>query len=258
MGLMACSTPAPASEPKEDVIEGTDDTTTKGTGTGTEKPYGVSINLSSDSILTFDNNAASTQLVEDMRAGRTPTSCTVRYDQMGSLPTVTVTDARTIRDVCKKLARMHVTGTTNMSVTDSYHLVSFELQDGTVAAYNFEGADVLVRGKQNYAVTDDGHLWPYVRELQEQYLQEEPAGPDSLAITLEDDEEMVMRCPKSAKAGETVQATICVVTDVDRHVAVNGDESYGKFVSAEEFEFVMPDSPVTLHVWTSSDGYGGA
>lgn len=256
MGLTACLSPVPLDEPQKTV--GTDNTITGGTTEQGEKPHGVAINLSDDSILTFDGDAASAQLVEDMRMGRIPTSCTVRYDQMGSLPTVTVTDARTIRDVYKKLARMHVQGPTDMSITDSYHLVSFELQDGSKASYNFEGSDVLVRGKQNYAVTDDGHLWEYVRQLQEQYLQEQSAGPDALAIALEDDEEMVTRCPKSAKAGDTVQVEVCTVLDADRHVAVNGDESFGKFVSAEAFEFVMPDSPVTVRVWTSTDGYPGA
>lgn len=261
MGLVACGTSAPTDEPKEDVVESTgntDNTTTTDTTEQTEKPHGVAINLSDNSILTFDDNAAAAQLVEDMRAGKTPKSCTVRYDQMGALPTVTVTDARTIRNVYKKLARMHVEGPSNTSMTDSYHLVMFELQDGTKVAYNFEGAGILVREDQNYAVTDDGHLWEYVQELQEQYLEEQKAGPDSLAITLEDDQEMVAKCPKSAKAGETVRIEVYSVEDAERHVAINGDEFYGDFVSAEEFEFVMPDTPVTVHVWIGTNGYAGA
>ena len=74
--------------------------------------------LAKDSILTFENDAASAQLVSDMDSGKTPKSCSVLYDQMGARPSVTVTDARTMREVYKKLARMHVEGETNMSITD--------------------------------------------------------------------------------------------------------------------------------------------
>ncbi|MDO4797071.1 MAG: hypothetical protein Q4A01_03520 [Coriobacteriales bacterium] len=262
-GLAACNAPAPTDEPKQDVVETkgddtkTDDTTSQDTGSQTEKPHGVAINLSDDSILTFDGSEASTQLVEDMRAGKTPKSCTVRYDQMGARPTVTVTDARTIRDVYKKLARMHVGGTTNMSVTDSYHLVSFELQDGTVVSFDFEGEDILVRKDQNYAVADEGNLWPYVRELQDDYVEEQNASPDALTITLEDDKEIVAKCPKSAVPGETVQVKVYCVEDADRHISVNNDENYGDFVSVEDYEFVMPNKPVTVRAWLSFD-YPGA
>lgn len=251
MGLMACGNVAPTDEPKEN-------TTTENTTTQTEKPIGVAINLADDSILTFDGSEASAQLVEDMREGKTPTSCTVLYDQMGGRPAVTVTDARTIRDVYKKLALMHVGGETKMSITDCYHLVSFELQDGTVATYNFEGEEILVRKNASYEVSDDGHLWPYVQDLQDQYLEEQNADPDSLAITLEDEDEMVTKCPKSAVPGETVQVKVYTVLDAERHVSVNGDEYYGEFVGPEEFEFVMPNTPVTVHVWISSDEYTGA
>ncbi len=218
-----------------------------------EKLVGVSINLSDDSILKFDGDAASAQLVEDMRAGKTPTSCTVLYDQMGALPSVTITDARTMREVYKKLARMHVEGKTDMSITDNYHFVSFELQDGAKVSYGFEGEGILARGKQNYAVRDQSGLWTYVRQLQEQQLREESAGDDWLAIELDDEEELVQSCPTSAPAGEVVQVIVPVVLDVDRHVAVNGNEDFGSFVTGDTYEFVMPDKPVTIRVWTDNE-----
>ena len=218
-----------------------------------DKSVGVSINLSDDSILMFDGDAASAQLVEDMREGRTPASCTVLYDQMGARPSVTITDARTMREVYKKLARMYVEGESNMSITDSYHHVSFELQDGTKVSYGFEGEGILVRGKKSYTVQDRSGLWPYVRELQEQHLREESAGDDWLAITLDDEEELVQRCPTSAPAGEAVQVIVPPVLDVDRHVAVNGDESFGTFVTGDTYEFVMPETPVTIRVWTDNE-----
>lgn len=250
IGLSACGAPASTDEPK-DTAPTTDATATQGSDTQDEKPIGVSINLSDDSILTFDGDKASTQLVEDMLEGKTPTSCTVLYDQMGALPSVTVTDAKTIREVYKKLARMHVAGETDMSITDSYHSVSFELADGTRASYSFEGEGILVRGKKNYAVTDNGNLWSYVRSLQEKYLSEQSAG-DGLAIEVDDEGELIMDCPTSAPAGEVVRVSVAVLLDVDRHVAVNGDEDFGKFVDAETYEFVMPDAPVTISTWVDN------
>ena len=253
VGLGACAAPVQPVAPKdggsiEDARphDGAPDTQT-------EKSIGVSINLSDDSILTFDDDPASTRLVEDMREGKTPTSCTVLYDQMGALPSVTITDARTMREVYKKLARMHVEGETNMSITDSYHHVLFELQDGTKASYGFEGEGILVRGDKNYAVRDQGELWTYVRDLQEQHLREESAGDDWLAIELDDKDELVQRCPTSAPAGETVRVSLLSVLDVDRHVAVNGKEGFGRFVMDDTYEFVMPDEPVTIRAWTDNE-----
>ncbi len=272
VGLGACLEPVPLDEPKdsvtvEDARTGDESkpaqtgkpaqtdarTDEKPKDAQAEKPVGVSINLSDDSILKFDGDAASAQLVEDMHAGKTPTSCTVLYDQMGALPSVTITDARTIREVYKKLARMRVEGKTDMSITDNYHHVSFELQDGTKVSYGFEGEGILARGKQNYAVRDQSGLWTYVRQLQEQQLREESAGDDWLAIELDDEEELVQSCPTSAPAGEVVQVTVPVVLDVDRHVAVNGNEDFGSFVTGDTYEFVMPDKPVTIRVWTDNE-----
>lgn len=269
MGLAACGAPASSGASSSGAVEvesgssgsdasaGSADAVSSAASDGkSEKAIGVSINLSDDSILMFDGDPASAQLVEDMREGKTPVSCTVRYDQMGALPTVTVTDARTIREVYSKLARMHVAGESGMGVTDSYHLVSFELQDGTIASYNFEGEGILVRGKNNYAVSDRGSLWSYVRHLQDQYLHEQSAGADWLPIELEDEYGLVIQCPTSAPAGEVVKVYVYTVLDAGIRVAVNGDEDFGSFVSAQEYEFVMPDAPVTVQVYTVDEGYG--
>ena len=256
VSLGACGTPAPQEAPKDNApaqsTNTTDDTTQ------TEKPIGVSINLSDDSILTFDGDAASAQLVQDMTEGKTPKSCDVLYDQMGSLPSVTVTDARTMRDIYKKLAHIQVEGTTDKSVTDSYHHVSFELQDGTKVSFGFEGEDVLVRGQQNYAVSDAGGLWTYVQSLQKKQLRDESAGDDWLAIKLDDTEELVLDCPTSAPAGETVQVIVPILLDVDMHVAINENEGYGSYVDAETYEFVMPNEPVTVRVWTDNQFTSGS
>ncbi len=262
VGIAGCGASQTSGGPTNDAAKteesSTDSKSSASSDAQSEKPIGVSINLSDDSILTFDGNAASAQLVDNMHDAKPPKSCTVRYDQMGALPTVTTTDARTIREVYKRLARMHVEGESNMSMTDNYHLVAFELQDGTKVSFNFEGEGILVRDGQNYSVTDDGKLWPYVRQLQEQYLREKKAGTDELAITVDDKEELVTQCPTSAPAGETVRVGVFSVLDAELHVSVNGDEHFGEFVTAEQYEFVMPSNPVTVRVWTSSDGYPGS
>lgn len=240
----------------DDSASSSDGAISAGSSEKSEKSIGVYINLSSDSILMFDENPASAQLVKDMSEARPPTSCTVLYDQMGSQPSVTVTDPRTIREVYKKLARMHVVGETNLSMTDNYHMVSFVLQDGSTVSYYFEGEGILVRGSKNYEVLDQGALWSYVRHLQEQYLRDQSAGDDWVDIELEDDDELVIQCPTSAPAGEVVKVYVYTVLDAGLRVAVNGDENYGSFVSAQEYEFVMPDTPVTVRVYTVDEGYG--
>lgn len=240
--LVACGAPAatntPAPEPSPSPTATATATTTK---------------LAKDSILTFENDAAATQLVHDMDSGKTPKSCSVLYDEMGSRPSVTVTDAQQIREVYDRLARMRVTGESDLGVTDSYHHVSFELQDGTTVSFAFEGEGILVRGKQNYAVVDQGDLWSYVRYLQD--IQQSGGSAETFVpIELKDDDDVVRQCPTSAPAGTTVRVTAYEVLDVVVHIAVNGDEHYGKFTGMT-YEFVMPDSPVTVYAWTDTDEY---
>ena len=75
-------------------------------------------------------------------------------------------------------------------------------------------------------------------------------------IKLEDEDGLVIECPTSAPAGEVVQVQVYAVLDAGLRVAVNGDEDFGSFVSAQEYEFVMPDAPVTVQVYTVDEGYG--
>lgn len=236
--LVACSAPAATNAP---------------TSEPSPSPTATAAKLPEDSILAFENDAASAQLVSDMDSGKMPRSCSVLYDQMGARPSVTVTDEQTIREVYDRLARMQVTGESNQSVTDSYHHVSFELQDGTTVSFAFEGEGILVRGKQNYAAVDQGELWAYVRYLQDVQQGAEPATT-FVPIELKDDDDVVRQCPTSAPAGTTVRVTAYEVLDVVVHIAVNGDEHYGKFTGMT-YEFVMPDSPVTVHAWTATDEY---
>lgn len=264
IGLAACSAPASSGASKDGAST---TTSSSASGTGSQsaqsssaqsgKAIGVSVGLAENSIFTFDKNPASEQLVKDMSEAKLPVSCTVLYDQMGSLPSVTVTDERAIRNLYSLMASMKVEGATNASITDSYHRVSFKLQDGTDVSYNFEGEGVLVRPGQNYAVAGGSSLWEYVRYLQENYLREQSAGENWQRITLIDDEELVEKCPTVAPPGEVVQMLIPYPLDVALHVAVDDDENYGKFLSGDTYAFVMPDAPVTVRVWTTSE-FGGA
>lgn len=236
--LVACGAPAatntPASEPPP-------------------SPTTTTTQLTKDSILAFENDAASAQLVSDMDSGKIPKSCDVLYDQMGARPSVTVTDEQTIREVYARLALMRVVGTSDQSITDSYHHVSFELQDGSKASFAFEGEGILVRGKQSYTVIDRGDLWSYVRYLQDIQQSGQPAAT-FLPIELKDEDNVVLQCPTSAPAGTTVRVTAYDMLDVVVHIAVNDDEHYGKFTGMT-YEFVMPDSPVTVHAWVDTDEY---
>jgi len=75
-------------------------------------------------------------------------------------------------------------------------------------------------------------------------------------IKLEDEDGFVIECPTSAPAGEVVHVHVYAVLDAGLRVAVNGDEDFGSFVTAQEYEFVMPDAPVTVQVYTVDEGYG--
>ena len=63
-------------------------------------------------------------------------------------------------------------------------------------------------------------------------------------ITVISGEKFVHKCPKSARAGETVTVETSVVSDAELYV--NGVD--GKFIRPGEYQFVMPDTDVELKV----------
>lgn len=217
--------------------------------------------IASDSILLFDGDERSLQLVKDMEEGSFPTECTVVYDQMGSLPSVTVTDEATVGKVYELLVDVTVGEESPYSITDNYHSVSFVLRDGSRVGFSFEGESLLSRGRQNYTVKGSGPLWAYVRTLQAGVT----GGKSAYAISVSDDHDLVLDCPSSAEEGQIVQVVCTDVPDKDVHVYVNGDElPRGKdiFVSVggseektpaqkKRYEFVMPSTDVDLLVSVS-------
>jgi len=140
---------------------------------GSESTVTVESCIPERSILWFRDDEGAKKLMEDMSAGKIPQECNVLYDEMGSRPDVTVTDAETITDLYNRLSLMSVGEKSDMSITDSYHHIRFTLQDGTTVSWNFEGRDLLTVGNENYEVKDEGNLWFAVRQLQEKAMGNE-------------------------------------------------------------------------------------
>ena len=212
--------------------------------------------IAPDSILLFDSNAGSAKLVADMQAGITPSECSVLYDQEGMLPPVTVTDAKTIGDIYNLLAQVTITGDTQYSETDSYHNVSFVLQDGTTVGFSFEGDKILHREKANYAVEGIGPLWACIRTLQADIT----GGKSVYAINVQDDADVVLECPTSAEEGSWVKLVCSTESGDSFQVFANDEEiTYSNDIyiytpgteektpaQKKSYQFYMPSSDVTI------------
>ena len=124
---------------------------------------------SNESILNFiPDDEGCRKLIEDMEKGEIPISCDVLYDQMGSRPSVLVEDENTIIQLYNLFSQIHVGEKTNESVTDCYHYVLFELQDGTKVGFSFEN-DIWIYGNddERVKVLDAEPFWKMVRSLQD-------------------------------------------------------------------------------------------
>lgn len=127
-----------------------------------------------DSIVNFHNEKGFVKLQEDMKNGDIPIECNVLYDEEGSRPDVTVTDQETIRKIYGQLADITVGDKTGMSVTDSYHHITFRLRNDTYVSFYFEGDDLFCWGEDNYTVSGSRNLWNTVRQLQDVAMRETP------------------------------------------------------------------------------------
>lgn len=122
-------------------------------------------------VLFFFADDATTQLRSDMEAGKLPTACRTMYDESGARPEVVVTDPETIQELYDRLSRMIVLEESGLGITDSYHYIFFTLADGTEAGFSFEGAGLITRSQESWAVSDEGNLWGLVRELQDEMME---------------------------------------------------------------------------------------
>ena len=206
------------------------------------------------SILDFQNDAKVAKLKSDMEAGRIPVSCNVLYDTMGARPDVDVTDPAVITDIYNALSRVTVVAPSDMSVTDSYHHVSFKLQDGTSVGFSFEGDGLLSGGRKNYQVSGTGELWKLVRSIQDESMSKSDKGAVH-SIKIASGKDMVYSCPTEARAGDTVVIELLDVTDGSMVVKVDGEEigEVNGIVNA----FVMPDRDVRIDVTFEDYSFGG-
>ncbi|MGN0963412.1 MAG: hypothetical protein ACI4PP_07515, partial [Clostridia bacterium] len=148
MGLLtACG----QSEPKEE------------TGSG-------SLGIPADSILLYNDDEGSAELIEFFAEGNVPEEANILYDQMGSNPDITITDADTIKELFDRLSKVEVVRETNESITDCYHHVQFKLGDDDYIYYSFEGSEIWCSGTKRCSINDNADLFGYMRDLTDEYL----------------------------------------------------------------------------------------
>ena len=148
MGLFAA---CGQSEPKEE------------TGSG-------SLGIPADSILLYNDDEGSAELIEYFAEGNVPEEANILYDQMGSNPDITITDADTIKELFDRLSKVEVVRETNESITDCYHHVQFKLGDDDYIYYSFEGSEIWCSGTKRCSINDNADLFGYMRDLTDEYL----------------------------------------------------------------------------------------
>lgn len=125
------------------------------------------------SILLFQEDAGSAELIAFFEEGKVPEEANILYDQMGSNPDITITDAETIQELYRLLSKVEVTGKSDTSITDCYHHVQFKLGENRYIYYSFEGSEIWCYGGENYAIQNSGKLFRYMQELTEEYLRQQ-------------------------------------------------------------------------------------
>ena len=147
MGLLAA---CGQSEPKEE------------TGSG-------SLGIPADSILFYNDDEGSAELIRYFAEGNVPEEANILYDQMGSNPDITITDADTIKELFDRLSKVEVVRETNESITDCYHHVQFKLADDDYIYYSFEGSEIWCCGTKRCSINDNANLFGYMKDLTDEY-----------------------------------------------------------------------------------------
>ena len=124
--------------------------------------------IPSDSILYFNDDEGSAELIKFFEDGNVPSEVTAMYDQMGSNPEITVTDPETIQQLYKYLSQIRVKKETYESITDCYHYIQFKLADDKYIHYSFEGTDIWCYNGKNYSIENSGAMFGLIKQLTEE------------------------------------------------------------------------------------------
>ena len=128
--------------------------------------------IPSDSILFFNDDAGSAELMQFFDSGKVPEEANILYDEMGSNPDITIIDPAIIKELYQRLSKITVSKESNTSITDSYHHIQFKLANDKYINYSFEGSDLWCYNSKNYDITDGGKLFGYMKELTEKALEQ--------------------------------------------------------------------------------------
>ncbi len=126
-----------------------------------------------NSILYYNEDPDSAELMKFFEDGNVPEEADILYDQMGSNPNIIISDPEIIRELYNRLGKVTVEGKSNMSITDCYHHVQFKLSEDKYIYYSFEGSELWCYKSQNYDIANGGKLFSYMRELTEDYWEQE-------------------------------------------------------------------------------------
>lgn len=128
--------------------------------------------IPSDSILFFDDDPGSAELMQFFEDGKVPEEANILFDEMGSNPDITITNSAIIKELYQRLSKITVSKESNTSITDSYHHVQFKLANDKYINYSFEGSDLWCYNSKNYDITDGGKLFAYMKELTVKVLEQ--------------------------------------------------------------------------------------
>lgn len=182
--LAACGQQKTESEPKSESASASEPAPTSEPASASNITNASTFPI--NSILYFNDDAGSAELIQYFEDGNVPEEANALYDQEGGNPEITITDAETIKELYKYLGMIKVDGETDTGLTDGYHHVQFKLADDHYIYYSFEGTDIWRYGGKNYSISNSGKLFGLIKELtDENAFPEEPQTEETPAAQQE-------------------------------------------------------------------------
>ena len=126
---------------------------------------------SNKSILKFNDDEGSKELVKAFEEGKAPKEVRAMYDQMGSNPEIVITDEETIKKLYDYLSLIEIEGETNESITDCYHYISFAVSDSLSVSYSFEGTEIWRYNNKGYKIKNSGKMFSLIESLTDEYKE---------------------------------------------------------------------------------------